>query len=165
MKITIQQYGSSIIALSVFALLIGVCMSMLEKNSKYVNVLGLFVESAITETVREEETQTKNSAFDIYRNQALPTIFSYGRYEIRTETYTPISSCFYGKDREGTDIPIKVNEIWDANGEQLPTIFYQDTECFYFENAGIYRLVLETEDKYGKTQTAYVKIFVNEVCG
>ena len=125
MKITIQQYGSSIIALSIFALLIGLCMSMLEKN-----VLGLFVENAIAEQIQQESP----SAFDIYRNQALPKIFSYGRYEIRTGTYTPISSCFYGIDREGNDIPVKVNQIWNEDGSKIATVSHNETECFYFEN-------------------------------
>ena len=160
MKITIQQYGSSIIALSVFALLLGMCMSLLEKNGKYANALGGFAEHTIKENLLAETNP--NSAFNTYRNQALPKIFSYGRYEIKTGSYTAISACFYGIDKDGMEIPVKVNNIWDENGKQMTTVFWNGTECFYFEKGGIYRLVLEAEDKNGKVQTAYVKIFVNE---
>ncbi len=165
MKITIQQYGSSIIALSIFALLLGLCMSMLEKNGKYASNLGMFVESTIGEHLIQEHTSEYTSAFDVYRNQTLPEIYSYGRYEIRTGVYTPISSCFYGKDREGNDIPVMVNEILDEKESKIDTVLRNGKECFYFERPGIYRLILKTEDKNGKTQTVYAKIFVNGVLG
>lgn len=163
MKITIQQYGSSIIALSIFALLLGLCISMLEKTSKYASTLGMFTESIIGEHFIQEDISEHTSAFDVYRNQTLPEIYSYGRYEIRTGAYTPISSCFYGKDRDGNDIPVRVTSILDEKESRINTVLWNGTECFYFERPGIYRLVLETEDKNRKTQTAHAKIFVNGV--
>ena len=163
MKITIQQYGSSIIALSIFALLLGLCMAMFEKNGNYASTLGTFTESIIGTSFSQGSASEYTSAFDVYRNQTLPKIYSYGRYEIRTGAYMPISSCFYGKDREENDIPVKVISILDDEESKINTVFWNDTECFYFENAGIYQLILETEDKHGKRQTAYAKIFVNGV--
>ena len=161
MKITIQQYGSSMIALSIFALLLGICMSLLENNSKYASDFSMFAEKAIAEHFIQEHSIGETSAFDVYRNQTLPEIYSYGRYEIRTGEYTPIASCFYGKDREGNDIPVKVNEILDGEEQSINTVIWNDVECFYFERQGIYRLILETEDKNQKKQMVYAKIFVN----
>lgn len=165
MKITIQQYGSSMIALSIFALLLAICVSLLEKNTKYGKSFQIFAQKAIGEHFIQEHTIGETSAFDGYRNQTLPEIYSYGRYEIRTGEYTPIASCFYGKDGEGNDIPVKVNEILDGEEHRINTVFWNDTECFYFEKAGIYQLILETEDKNQKTQTVYAKIFVNGILG
>lgn len=161
MKITIQQYGSSMIALSVFALLLGICMSLLEKNGRYTHGFSVFAEKAIGEHFIQEHSIGETSAFDVYRNQTLPEIYSYGRYEIRTGEYTPIASCFYGKDRDGNDIPVRVNEILDGEENRINTVIWNDVECFYFEKEGIYRLILETEDNNQKTQTVYAKIFVN----
>uniref|UniRef100_UPI0040575818 hypothetical protein n=1 Tax=Agathobacter sp. TaxID=2021311 RepID=UPI0040575818 len=155
MKVIMQQYGSSIIALSVFALLLGLCMSVLEKGSE--SALGVFVSEAIGEKV-----SVQNQAFDVYRNQKLPEIFSYSGYEFRTGEYTAVSSCFYGKDSEGMTIPVNVNEISGEKEERFSTVTQNGIEYFYFELSGTYHLVLETEDKNGKRQIAYVKIFVNE---
>ena len=152
MKITIEQYGSSIIALSVFVLLLGLCMWVLEKN-------GIFTQSAIQDTVQENY---QIGAFDEYRNKKLPEIFAHNEYEIKTGEYIPVSSCFYGKDKEGTILTVNVKQILDKKEDTIGTIFREGIEYFYFEESGTYQLVLETQDKLGKRQTAYVKIFVNE---
>ena len=155
MKITIEQYGSSIVALSVFVLLLGLCMWMLEKN-------GIFTQSAIEHTVKESY---QTGAFDEYRNKKLPEIFAHNEYEIKTGEYIPVSSCFYGKDKEGSLLSVKVTQILDEKEDVIGTIVREGMEYFYFEESGTYELVLETQDKSGKRQTAYVKIFVNESLG
>ena len=155
MKITIEHYGSSIVALSVFVLLLGLCMWMLEKN-------GIFTQSAIQHTVQESY---QTSAFDEYRNKKLPEIFEHNKYEIKTGEYMPVSSCFYGKDKEGTILSVSVIQILDKKEDVIGTIFREGIEYFYFEESGTYELVLEAQDNSGKRQTAYVKIFVNESSG
>ena len=155
MKITMEQYGSSIIALSVFVVLLALCMWFLERNS-------IFTQSAIEHTFQETY---QTSAFDIYRNKKLPEILEHNEYEIKTGEYMPVSSCFYGKDREGRILEVNVKQIFDKNEEKIGTVVRDGVEYFYFEESGTYELVLETQDKSGKRQTAYVKIFVNESLG
>ena len=158
MKLIIENYGRAIVALCIFTGIMGFFYQISYKNKQGVaQLMGIMIEETIHADTLLTET---GEAFFQYNSKPLPKIFFKNAYALKVSEYVKVSDCFYAKDYKGNSISVQVTNIYNASKGSVSTIIKNGIEFFYFELAGIYEVYVKAVDTEGKTQIAYVKLFV-----
>lgn len=159
MKTILKTYGGTVIAMSVMSVvllyMVGLKHGKFPQGNKMVELVEVSIDSSSSYVQLGE-------AFDEHKERRRPQITYYDDYEVKTNTYIPLTDCVKAVNYEGEELKIEVTDIIGCNEEQLTTFQVDGEDCFYFEAPGIYQVYIRAVDEEGLYTYVMIKVPVNK---